>query len=129
MPQRLPVYDSQDQTYRVTIAGVDVVVRLRYLERPAAWYLDLGREASGAVTWIVTGRRLVKRYPLLLRDRDTRLPQGGDLYVVPTGAYDDPLTEQSLIDGSHRLGWWTTTEIAALQLETTTLPAPTIVVP
>lgn len=69
------------QSYRCAIEGVTYGIRLRWMSRPGAWYMDLS-DASGVP--IRKGIKLVKGWPLLYRVKDDRRPTG-DFYLLDKG--------------------------------------------
>ena len=78
MAVRLPILDLPSHRYRMTLDNVEVVIRLRYNDRQAAWYLDM---YDADEVPIVFGRRLsVGWFPLHGHGIDRR--PAGEFYVA-----------------------------------------------
>lgn len=100
------------QSYRCAIEGVTYGIRLRWLSRPGAWYMDL-RDASGVV--IRQGIKLVKGWPLLYRVKDARCPEG-DFYLLDKGKQNDNAPTLEDFGVATRLYYFTRAELNALAL-------------
>ncbi len=82
MPQDSPQFVQQTQ-----LDGETYTFRFHWNEREEAWYLQIGDVDDVP---IISSRKLVANWPLLMRVTDSRRPPG-ELYLVdPTGSDTDP---------------------------------------
>lgn len=79
-------------TQRTVIGGVEVLFTFRFLERCAAWYMDVQTTSE---EYLLQGVPMVPGLPLTYRIRDPRFPSG-DLFL--TGK--KPETLEALGNGS-----------------------------
>ena len=106
----LPILNRDAFKYSIALEGTFYVVRLRWQERPAAWYMSLG---TADETWLAEGVKLVRSRPLFSRLQDSRRPPG-QFYCFEVGNPNPgtAITRASL-GRDQRLYYLTAADVAA----------------
>lgn len=86
----LPLYNSQDYFYTVTLENVSCKLRIYYNQRVDGWFYELSEEGGNM---LVAGERLVALYPMILDY--TSLPFTGFLWLEPIGTSGTKFTTDS----------------------------------
>lgn len=76
----IDIQDSAHYEQKITIDGVVFLFRFDFYPRTSAWYLSM-RDNESAL--LVSGRKLVRGWNPLLRDKNTSLPRGA-FYLYST---------------------------------------------
>lgn len=96
MAGRLPIYaEKTDFRYPIDLSGTEYVLRWRWFDRAASWYLDI---AAADGTEIATGIRIIVNFALLKFRSDPDLPAGEFMAFDQSGANLDPASQLDLAD-------------------------------
>lgn len=77
-----PFYD-----FSIDLEGSTFLFTFRWNDRAGAWFMTVGNEAGDI---FLADRKVVLRFPLLLRSVDARLPKGELLAVDTAGSDVEP---------------------------------------
>lgn len=101
------IQDSAHYTQKISIEGVNYIFRFDYYARTDAWYLAIG---DGQGVSLASGRKLVRGWNPLLRDKNEALP-GGEFFVTSSS---DAIGRAAFKGGVASLVYFTQAEVDLL---------------